>query len=1063
MALRTKLNAFTGIVFPAYFTCFSLGLCLSSCSTELPEYVSVVIEELPDEIDFNIHVKPILSDKCYHCHGPDEATRKAGLQLDTEQGLYAKSDLGHYAFRPGNLNKSEAIQRVLSEENDYKMPPPEAHLDLDSKEKAILVKWVQQGAKWKPHWAFIPPVKSPLPEVSWPVQNQIDKLIYSRLEEQGLKPNQKAGKNVLIRRLTIDLTGLPPTLEEIDNFLNDKSENAYEKMVDRLLASHAHAERLTLEWMDLARYSDSHGYHADGLRTMWPWRDWVIQSFYENKPYDEFVTEQLAGDLMPDATKEQILATGFNRNHPMTAEGGAIDEEFRVDYVTNRTNTFGTAFLGLTMECAKCHDHKFDPISQKEYFELFAFFNNVRELGMTFEDGNFGPLMLLSTLEEDRLIGGLTSKIDSVEKLMRPLKLSFNAENNFKDSDDFIKVKPIVQHDFESKTKTGEKSFLDDRELTHIGENVNLEEGKFGMAAVFDDQYDKIDINGLEAFELTDPFSISVWIKPERRPVKGTTMTVLGNSSVKGELYKGWDLHVDHLGQVSARLISVLPNNYLHVKSKDSIPVGEWTHLLMTYDGSSYASGLKVYINGQACNQTVAYDRLYKSIQPKRIKNIIVGKSPRGQSGDNGIFVGRIDQLAIFDTEILSQQVAQLYAHAKEGDILMAWKPHNRAYMELNEQLTKLKLEKVQLITPILEMMVMEEMQPPRKTYILERGEYDQHGEMVERSAPNSILSFTNDYEKNRLGLSKWLFDKKNPLTARVAVNRYWQMIFGRGLVSTSNDFGNQGALPTHNQLLDMLAVDFMESGWDVRKLIKRLVMTNTYQQSSKSSEEHNRIDPDNKWLARSPSYRRQAEFIRNNALASSGLLNDTVGGESVKPFQPEGLWVAGNFSEALSKYVQDHDKKQYRKSMYTFIKRTAPPPFMTIFDMPTRDICIVKREQTNTPLQALSLLNDPQFVESSRALAVRMKKEGGKSIQDQIKKGCLLALTREPSTKELNILKELFIKEREAFKTKKDEAIAYLSVGDYRIPSELEVSEIAALTVVASTLLNMDEIYMKR
>ena len=1063
MTPRNKVNSFKGKVFSSYVAALYLGLVVLGCSTELPEYVSVAYKELPDEIDFNIHVKPILSDKCYHCHGPDEATRKAGLQFNTEPGLYARSSLGHYAFRPGNLNKSEAIQRILSEEADYKMPPPDAHLDLDPKEKALLVKWVEQGAKWKPHWAFIRPVKSPMPEVPWPVQNNIDRLIYAQLLNKGLVPSQEAAKTTLIRRLTIDLTGLPPTHKEIGDYLNDKSENAYEKLVDRLLGSRAHAERLTLEWMDLARYSDSHGYHADGLRTMWPWRDWVIESFHMNKPYDEFVTEQLAGDLLPNATKEQILATGFNRNHPMTAEGGAIDEEFRVDYVTNRTNTFGTAFLGLTMECAKCHDHKFDPISQKEYFELFAFFNNNRELGMTFEDGNFGPLMLLSSLEEDRLIDRLSTRIDSVETLIKPFKDSYTLEKDFKNAEDFIKVKPVVEHDFETKTKVENKFYLDHRESTHIGENVSLKKGKFGKAAVFDNQYDKIDVKGLQAFELTDPFSISVWVKPSRRPVNGTTMTILGNSSVKGELYKGWDLHLDHHGNVSARLISVLPNNYLHVKSKDSIPVDEWTHLLMTYDGSSHASGLQLYINGQASDQSIEYDRLYKSIRPKRIKSIIVGKSPRGQSGDNGIYIGMIDQLAIFEVEVLSAQVAQLYNDAKEGRQLVAWTPNNKRYIALHKQLTELKLEKVELISPILEMMVMEEMQPRRKTYLLERGEYNKHGEEVERSAPGSILAFTEEYPKNRLGLSQWLFDKENPLTARVAVNRYWQMIFGHGLVRTSNDFGNQGALPTHSQLLDMMAVDFMESGWDVRKLIKAMVMTNTYRQSSRASEKLQKVDPDNKWLAKSPSYRLQAEFIRNNALVSSGLFNDTVGGESVKPYQPEGLWVAGNFSEALSKYVQDRGKKQYRKSMYTFIKRTAPPPYMTIFDMPTRDICIVKREQTNTPLQALSLLNDPQFVESSRALAVRMKQEGGDSIQAQITKGFVLALTRNPDKKEVEILIDLFLKEKEAFTAKKEDALAYLAVGDYQIPPELDVTEMAALTMVASTLLNMDEIYMKR
>ncbi len=1049
-----------------FFLVLVVGTFLAiGCKTSLPEYVAVAYDELPETVQFSIHVKPILSDKCFLCHGPDEDARKAGLRFDTEDGLYEKSSNGNFAFFHGNVRKSEAIERILSDDPDFIMPPSDVHLSLTPREKSILVKWVEQGAKWSKHWAFIIPKKSVVPEIvkDWKSQNEIDHFVFEKLIQNDLEPSEQATKEQLLRRITIDLTGLPPTLSEMNSFLNDSSEKAYEIVVDRLLNTDAHAERLTLEWMDLSRYSDSHGYHADGLRMMWQWRDWVIQSFKENKSYNDFVTEQVAGDLIPNATKDQVLATGFNRNHPMTAEGGAIDEEWRIDYVSNRTNTFGTAFLGLSLECAKCHDHKFDPISQENYYELFAFFNNNRELGMTFEDGNFGPLALLSTEEEDEIIFSLKTKIDSLDLLKNEQKNVFIKDSKFKDSDNFIEAKPILHHSFEKISKTKKISYLDNIKGTELGKDVDLVEGMVGLAAKFDNQYDRIDVKELKAFEFSDPFSVSVWVSPDKRPVEGTSMTIIGNSSIKGELYKGWDLHIDAKGLLSARLISVLPNNYMHIKTSETIPLNEWTHILMTYDGSSKASGLHVYLNGNETAHHIEYDHLFKTIIPKNKGNLIVGKSPRGQSGDNGIFIGMIDQLSIYDTDILPLQVAQLYEQSRLGKKPVVYRPNDESYLKMSTALEALQLEKLEVITPIKETMVMEEMYPRRKTYILERGEYNKPTKEVQRDVPDKILSFSTEYPKDRLGLSRWLFDKNNPLTARVAVNRYWQMIFGKGLVSTANDFGNQGAMPSHPELLDWLAVDFEESGWDLRKLIRTMVTSTTYKQSSKASSELRELDPNNELLARGSSYRLQAEFIRNNALTSSGLLNPIVGGESVKPYQPEGLWITGNFSAALAKYVQDHDEKQYRRTMYTFVKRTAPPPYMTIFDMPTRDICIVSREQTNTPLQALSLLNDPQFVEAAKALAVRMKKEGGETVKEQIEMGFQLAVSRKPNEKELKILSDLYLQEFEVFKKDENSAIAYLSVGDYKLPDKLEPSEMAALTIVANTLFNMDEMYTKR
>ncbi len=1043
-----------------------LLISLMGCKKKLPEYVAIPYSELPVVIDYNIHVKPILSDKCYLCHGPDGGTRKAGMRFDTENGLFDKTLKGNFPVKPGNLNKSEVINRILSDDLDYIMPPTDSHLTLNPREKAIIVKWVEQGAFWKKHWAFIPPEKSALPilDENWESENEIDLFVFEKLLENNLGANPSASKEQLLRRVTIDLTGLPPTIDEINSFLNDNSSEAYEKVVDRLLDSDSYAERMTLEWLDLARYSDSHGYHADGLRYMWPWRDWVINAFRENKPYDEFVTEQLAGDLLPNATKEQILATGFNRNHPMTAEGGAIDEEFRIDYVANRTNTFGTAFLGLTMECARCHDHKFDPISQEDYFKLFAFFNNNKELGMTADDGDFGPLMFISSEEEDKNIANINSKIDSLEQSIRPKKKEFANNIDFKKSDLFKPTKSVLHHSFEKTAKKEKIIYLDGNRSSKLGKDVELVNGMFGLAPKFDYQYDRIDLTGLEAFEIYDAFSISIWVNPDKRATEGKTMTIIGNSSGKPEVYKGWDLHLDADGYVSSLLISAIPNNYIQVKTKDTIPIGEWTHLLLTYDGSAKASGLHIYINGEDIPQFIEYDRLYKSMIPNRKGDLIVGKSPRGQTGDNGIYIGMLDQLTIYDTEILSSQVSSVYEQSKLGEEPIIWGPSEFDYLHQATALKNLYKDKLQIVDSIKEMMVMEEMKPQRKTYILERGEYDKPKEEVHRGTPPTILEFSSEYPKNRLGLSQWLFNKNNPLTARVTVNRYWQMIFGRGLVTTANDFGNQGASPTHAKLIDWLAIDFMESGWDVRKLIRKMVTSYTYKQSSIASKEIRELDPDNLLLARAPSYRRQAEFIRNNALISSGLYNNKVGGESVKPYQPEGLWLEkGNFSHYLKNYVQDHDEKQYRKSMYTFIKRTSPPPYLTIFDMPSRDICMITRERTNTPLQALILLNDPQFVEASRAMAYRMKTEGKDTLDAQISIGFQLTLSRMPSNRELEILSTLYNQEFEKFNLDINGAVEFLSVGDYRIPNQYNPSEMAAMTVVANTLFNMDEMYMKR
>ena len=680
------------------------------------------------------------------------------------------------------ISKTAAlVQRIFAVDEGDVMPPPESNLSLNGYEKDVLKKWIEQGAEWKQHWAFIPPRKAELPEVndrSWPA-NDIDYFVLHKLEAQGMKPSGLAEREKMIRRISFDLTGLPPTPDEIDAFIDDPAPDAFEKVINRLLDSQAYAERMASEWMDLARYADTHGYQDDFERLMWPWRDWVIHTYENNMPYDQFVKWQLAGDLFPEASLEQIIATGFNRNHKITAEGGVIDEEYRVEYVADRTHTFGTAFLGLTMECARCHDHKYDPISQKDYYSLFSFFNTIPEKGLV----------------------------------------------------------------------------------------------------------DEINRN---AAAVPDP---------------------------------------------------------------------------------------------------------YITITDEEIKEIVR-------------FINNKDSL------------------------------------------------------PTIKLMVMREMENPRQSFVLQRGAYDQPGEAVEATTPAAILPLNTPRRNTRLELAEWLFDENNPLTARVAVNRLWQQLFGTGIVSTSFDFGNQGALPSHPELLDHLAMKFRELNWDTKAMLKYIASSATYQQSAKTSEAVRLRDPENRWLSRAPRRRLRAEMIRDQALKASGLLNEEVGGPSVKPYQPAGIWeeTTGGGGGSTAKYIQDTGSKLYRKSLYTFWKRTVPPPSMMAFDAASRDLCTVKRQETNTPLQALVLLNDPQLLEASRMLAHRALGYSAQGPEGKIAYLFRLLTSRMPDEGELRLLLKYFEGEKERFSNSPEAAAQYLSIGEYFLQNEASKPELAAYTLVANTILNLDE-----
>jgi len=1050
-------------------------LLLGACSSNL-ESDRDIRDSLPEHVDYNFHIQPILSDRCYACHGPDDNAREASLSLHTEEGaLLAKLESGGRAIVPKRPGRSEVVRRITSGDSETVMPPPESNLSLSDYEIALIRRWIKQGAEWKPHWAFIPPTLPTIPSVTkedWP-NNEIDHFILARIEREGLTPGEEADPERLLRRVSLDLTGLPPTIKDIDNYLGDIAPGAYERVVDRLLNSEAYGERMATEWMDLARYADSHGFHADGLRIMWPWRDWVIKAFNENMPYDEFVTWQMAGDLLPDATQEQILATGFHRNHPMTAEGGVIDEEYRLEYVSDRTNTTARAFLGLTMECARCHDHKFDPVSQAEYFQLSAFFNNVKELGMTGDDGNAGPLLMLPTTEEDSL---LTKIRDTIRKLENAqvkrkqqieesgLHIGVQLPGNALDLDlaTYFPFDQITDGNVTPNMAPGGK------EGTTGGDVLTLVEGKSRWAADFNSDYDFLEVAEAGNFERMDPFSISAWIRPD---TSGAYTRIVGNAATKNTYWRGWEVYLDSLNHLSVRIISSLPHNYLHVRSEIPVPVKDWTHIAFTYDGSSQASGIHLYLQGRRIQTEIRYSQLYKSVLPidghHKLANrpMRIGRRYRGFGGEDGIFVGYMDELRIYARTLTASDVATLAdVSVQENELAVYLNYYDSQYQELIRELWEARSEENAVMNELMEVMVMKDMTEPRSTHILDRGLYDQPMDEVFPGTPEVLGHLPDHFTPNRLGLAEWLFSPEQPLTPRVTVNRYWMMLFGQGLVATPEDFGYQGALPSHPALLDYLAASFVNSGYDLKAFIKSIVMSAAYRQSSLASPTLLEQDPANILLARGPLHRLTAEMIRDNALAASGLLVNQIGGPSVKPYQPPGLWIEkGNFSTFLLRYQQDEGNALYRRSLYTFIRRTSPPPSMLVFDAPDRNTCMVRRQNTNTPLQALVLMNDPQFVEASRALAERIQREMPGNIDHQIQRGFRLAIGRSPSGQEVNLMKKLYSQEKEHFTQNPADIDSLFSVGELTADASLDPTNTAALTMVAQLILNHDESYTKR
>ncbi len=1092
-------------------------LVAASCQTSLPDEVQLAYNNLPEKVDYNFHIKPILADKCYNCHGPDAGSRKANLRLDDEKLAFSVLASGNSAFTKGSIKNSEAIHRMLSSEPSVQMPPPDSKLTVSDEEIALIAKWIDQGAEWKTHWAYQKIDKSKVPTISSDkTYNEIDAFIQVELGRKGLSSNEEADRERLLRRVTMDLTGLPPTISEMDAFLADNSDNAYEKVVDRLLSTSAHAERLAMDWLDIARYSDSHGVSFDGARNMWPYRDWVIKSFNSNTPFDQFITKQVAGDLLPDAKKDDILATAFYRMNPMEASQGSIEEEYRVEYVAERTATTGTAFLGLTVGCARCHDHKFDAISHKEFYQLSAFFNNVAELGLGPSDLNRPPTLILLDDKQQKVLDSLDHLIFSSSDLV--LKSKSEAQsiatfvsniNNASNSglvgyypfDELKKIKRkekihfLVKEDM-AKAKLEEKKAAANKpkkeetkkkkkkeevvweEIQVIGNikgaeatlGVTVEVDAFkGNSFSFDDDYDYVSLTSLPIFDFYDDFSASLYIKPKAH-ILSKTKTLITNSHSYWEFYRGWEFALDSLNRLTFRLIHRLPDNYLEVRTETSVALDEWSQVAFTYAGMGKGDDVIIYINGEAQRAKVLTDKLTRTIKPfqgyySKLDSLPVrlGKSYREWTGDIGIFVGNMDEVKVFDRSLSKVEIARL-ANIEETPVMFA--DHkmqmNPTFRNEKSKIQALLEKKSKLLEAGEEVMVMGDAETKRQTHILGRGLYNEYLEPVECGTPESVLPYPDDYPKNRLGLAKWLTNKDNPLTARVTINRYWQMIYGVGIVKTTEDFGIQGDLPSHPELLDWLAAEFIDSGWDLQHMLKLMVMSHTYRQSSQIDKDAYELDPENRYYSRSNSYRLPAEMIRDNALAVSGLLHEEIGGKSVKPYQPDGLWTDLVFSYKLREYEQDSSDNLYRRSMYTFSRRFSPPPFMTNFDAPNREICITRRLNTNTPLQALNLLNDPQFVEASRCLSERAQKEYD-TIEDQISYSFRLSTGVRPSDALLMAMKEQYSSAYRHFQENPNLADSLLAVGEMPFDKELDKNKTAALAMVANTIFNFDETYMKR
>jgi hypothetical protein len=991
-------------------------------------------------VDFDRDIRPILSDNCFTCHGPDDQRRMANLRLDTEDGLRAVT--------PGDPAKSRLFVRISAANRATRMPPAATGKTLSEAQVATIKKWIEQGAKWQRHWSFLAPQRSVLPAVKdakW-VRNPIDRFVLARLEREGMRPSPEADRATLLRRLSFDLTGLPPTTAEIDAFLGDKSPDAYEKRVDLLLARPQYGERMAMQWLDLARYADTHGYHIDSHRDMWKWRDWVIDAFNRNMPFDRFGVEQLAGDLLPNATVQQRLATGFNRNHMVNYEGGAIPEEYQTEYVADRVDTTANVFMGLTMGCARCHDHKYDPISQKDYYRFFAFFNTVAEKGLDGRNGNAAPILEMPTAEQASELSWLQQSIADHEAALPEKETQKLVGEWAKDRLARLPQPPtsgLVAH-FPLDGKLGEARTVKGK--------VAFGAGRPGQSAVFNGET-HVEFPTFRA----DRFNVAFWL----RSTALSEMTVLEGGP-------GFEIGVeDSHPQPDAKRGSPLYFKFggRRWHSRAIFFGSQWQHVVIAWENGSPS----LLLDGNAVPMDLVGPAPARAPGPLAIGDPHAGKPLKGDVGDLRIYDRALtpDEVRVL---VLTEPVRAILS-TEEGKRSTEQNQRLRDYFLTHEAapelrrvyagLAKVKSRLAELKRAIVTSQVMAEMAKPRDTFVLARGDYRNHGEKVTPAVPATLPPLPDGAPANRLGLAQWLFSPRHPLTARVAINRYWQLYFGIGLVKTAEDFGSQGDSPVYRDLLDWLAVEF-QGKWDVKAVQKLIVTSATYRQVSAVTAALLEKDPENRLLARGPRFRLPAETVRDNALAIAGLIDRRIGGPSVYPYQPPGLWEELSRGETFTaqEYKESEGADLYRRSMYTFWKRTVPPAALTTFDAPDREKCASRRLTTNTPLQALVLLNDPTYVEASRVLAERAIREAA-DPQARVRFLFRESTARRPSANELRILLELAQRRLEHYRKQPALAAKLIAVGASK-PGNVEAVELAAWTTVASAIFNLDETVTK-
>jgi mono/diheme cytochrome c family protein len=1040
------------------------------------------------KISFNQTIQPILSENCYACHGPDSGSRKAGLRLDRADFVFSPHDKYGPAIVRGNPDRSPLVRRVESDDAKERMPPPEAHRSLKPEQVALLRQWVKEGAVYEEHWSFIPPKLPAVPQTknaSWP-QSSIDSFILSRLEQEGLTPSQEADRSALIRRVTYDLTGLPPTPEEVQAFLADQSANAYEKVVDRLLASPRYGEHRAHYWLDVARYGDTHGVHLDNLRSIWPFRDYVIKSFNQNKPFDVFVKEQLAGDMLPAKNLDTLVASAFLRAGISSGEGGTLIEELRVNNKRERAEAFGAAFLGLTTGCAVCHDHKFDPTTQKDFYQLTAFFNNLTE-NPSNDDRNDWPPFIRVPKEKDRsayeqvlaqrssveneiserraqerkLVQAWLEQAKTPPQAVSPEALQIRFRFDEQNGVNFLNSAPHAQPKNVSATESP----------VIWGEGIRL------WPYMRMDTGTRLDLPNAGDVESNQPFSVAFWLRPQLRPLeskdnKKPDGVILARANAS-DGSRGWQLRINQ-GKLAFTLAHQAPKSAITVETKDKVLIeGRWNHLVASYSGSGKAEGVKLYLDGKPLELKVVEDKLDGTVRTSAPMSF-----GRLSPDVDALRQSAFQDFRFYARALSADEAGRLPSEDYASEIvrkpLASWsedefKVVSDFYFAERDEPVRTLTAKLPALNQQLDSiskdgditLVSEEAPTLAYADMLTRGVFNARTGRVRPGVPHFLPSMPAGAPLDRRGLAEWTVSPANPLTARVTVNRMWQEIFGTGIVETTEDFGVMGARPSHPELLDWLAVDFRDHGWDVKRFYKQLVMSATYRQSARETPLLAEKDPKNRLLARGPRFRMDSEMLRDTALAASGLLVEKIGGPSVKPYQPPGIWDGSHDASNTRKYVQDHGDALYRRSLYVFWKRMATMPDMDAFDSPGRDAACTRRQRTDTPLQALVAMNEPLRLEASRKLAERLIHESPKDDARLERLGWLL-LAREWTPKEKAILQGAFAKFQMTYTKNSAEAAKLLKVGESQVDRKIPPPELASWMLVSSTALNLDAVMNK-